>query len=121
MFDHVHPETGPGFAADHPRVADPAERQAIADYLDSGTPVLLSPTLLDDVLDPARTAVVPVNFLTDGRWVWTDTVTYYLQRHGLAPEPELLAHLRSQGPAAAPVPAETVRRAAGFVLTPRAN
>ncbi|MBB4681408.1 hypothetical protein [Crossiella cryophila] len=102
-------------------MADPVEGQAIADYLDSGTPVLVTPTLLDDVLDPGRTAVVPVNFLTDGRWVWTDTITYYLQRHGLLPEPELLAHLRTQGPAAAPVAAETVHRAVGFVLTPRAS
>jgi hypothetical protein len=118
VFDFVDPETGPGFAPGHPRIEDPEELRALVAYLDGGTPVLLTPSLLDDVVDPGRTAVVPVNFRTDGTWIWTDTVTYYLEHHGLAPEPDLLGHLRERGPSAAPVPPAVVGRAAGFVLEP---
>ena len=118
VFDVVDPETGPGFAPGRPRIEDPAELRALVAYLASGTPVLVTPSLLDDVVDPDRTAVVPSNFVTDGEWIWTDTVTYYLERHGLAPEPGLLAHIRGRGATAGPVAADVVRRAAGFVLEP---
>jgi len=33
----------------------------------------------------------------DGTWIWTDTVTYYLRAYGLAPDQELLAHIRRRG------------------------
>jgi hypothetical protein len=67
--------------------------------LRSGEPVLDTPGALDDVLDPGRLGVVPVGFRSDGRWIWPDAVTYYLERHGLAPEPELVAHvLARSGP-----------------------
>ncbi|SDP97434.1 hypothetical protein [Lentzea jiangxiensis] len=121
VFDVVDPETGPGFAPDHPVVDDLDERQALLDYLESGTPVLVTPTLMDDVVDPTRAAVVPTNFVTDGTWMWTDTVTYYLRQHGLAPEDGLLSHIREQGRAAAPVDSDTVQRAVGFVLQPPAE
>jgi hypothetical protein len=118
VFDLVDPETGPGFTPEHPRVDDPREREALLAYLDSGTPILVTPTLMNDVVDPARAAVVPTNFLTDGVWIWTDTVAYYLRQHGLAPEDGLLGHIRTQAPTAAPVDQRTVRDAVGFVLEP---
>ncbi|MFC3455542.1 hypothetical protein [Amycolatopsis speibonae] len=120
VFDVVDPETGPGFAPGHPLVEDPEELRALVAYLTGGTPILVTPSLLDDVLDPERTAVVPTNFLTDGTWIWTDTVTYYLENHGMAPEPCLLGHIRERG-TAVPVPPEVVQRAVGFVLTPPAE
>ncbi|WP_409495851.1 hypothetical protein [Amycolatopsis sp. cmx-11-12] len=118
VFDVVDPETGPAFASDHPRVEDQEELQALVAYLAGGTPILVTPSLLDDVVDPDRTAVVPTNFVTDGEWIWTDTVTYYLERHGLAPEPRLLGHIRERGQVAGPVAADVVQRAVGFVLEP---
>ncbi|WP_414945463.1 hypothetical protein [Amycolatopsis sp. cmx-11-32] len=118
VFDLIDPATGPGFAPGHPRVDDEEERRALVAYLSGGTPVLVTPTLMDDVVDPARKAVVPSNFLTDGEWIWTDTVTYYLEHHGLAPEPGLLSRIRAGGGVVDPVTPETVRRAAGFVLEP---
>ncbi|GAA4553184.1 hypothetical protein [Amycolatopsis samaneae] len=120
VFDVVDPVTGPGFAPEHPRIEDPEELRALLAYLASGTPILVTPSLLDDVLDPDRTAVVPTNFVTDGSWIWTDTVTYYLENHGLAPDPDLLGHIRAQGAVAAPVAADVVGRAVGFVLEPPA-
>ncbi|MGW2014949.1 hypothetical protein [Streptomyces sp. NPDC001927] len=119
VFDHVDPDTGPGFAVDHPAVEDPELLGLLVERLNAGTPVLVTPVLMDDVLNPERRAEVPMNFRTDGTWVWTDTVTYYLEQYALAPEPGLLAHLSSPDYAIpGPLDQEAVERAVAFVLTP---
>ncbi|MGW5848687.1 hypothetical protein ACWFQ8_12170 [Streptomyces sp. NPDC055254] len=119
VFDHVDPVAGPGFAVGHPSVDDPALRALLVERLNAGTPVLVTPMLMNDVLDPERPSEVPLNYRTDGRWVWTDTVTYYLEQYALAPEPGLLAHLSSPDYAIpAPLDRATVERAAVFALTP---
>ncbi|MDY7087612.1 MAG: hypothetical protein SYR96_21185 [Actinomycetota bacterium] len=95
VFDGVDPVTGPWFAPGHP-VLDGAERDRVGRYLEGGRPVLMTTQRMADVVEPARGAVVPMSYRTDGVWVWTDTVTYYLRTHGLAPDPELLAHVRGR-------------------------
>ncbi|MEV7187750.1 hypothetical protein [Kitasatospora sp. NPDC093102] len=118
VFDHVDPVAGPGFAPDHPRIEDLDVLGTVADYLKSGTEVLITPMLMEDVVDPGRGGVVPMNFRTDGRWIWTDTVTYYLEHHGLAPDPGLLSHVLD-GDGERPSPDEsTLERAANFILRP---
>lgn len=94
VFD-TSDETGPGFAPDHPTMADGPERERVLAYLRAGTDLLMTLGTMPDVVDPARGAVVPMSFRTDGVWIWTDTVTYYLERHGLAPDPDLLHHIQS--------------------------
>ncbi|GAA3050143.1 MULTISPECIES: hypothetical protein [unclassified Kitasatospora] len=119
VFDAVDPVTGPGFAPDRPRLAAGADREAVARYLRAGATVLLTPMLMDDVVDPGRRGVVPMGFRTDGRWIWTDTVTYYLEEYGLAPDPELLAHVREQLDEPWTQPSAAVlEQAVSFVLSP---
>lgn len=119
VFDKVDPVTGPAFEADHPRLADGDERAAVADYLRSAPHVLMTPMLMDDVLDPERRGVVPMGYRTDGEWIWTDTVTYYLDEYGLAPEAGLLAHVRSRMDEQRVAPAsEVLEQAVAFILTP---
>ncbi|WP_051969508.1 hypothetical protein [Kitasatospora azatica] len=119
VFDGVDPVTGPSFAPEHPRLAEGAERAAVLRYLRAGTAVLMTPMLADDVVDPSRRGVVPMAFRTDGEWIWTDTVGYYLEQYGLAPEARLLAHVRGKGAAQPVVPApEVLERAVAFVLAP---
>ena len=50
-----------------------------------------------DVLDPRRGDVVPMSYRTDGTWVWTETVTYYLETYGLSPDVDLLTHIQALG------------------------
>lgn len=51
----------------------------------------------EDVVDPARGAVVPMGLRTDGTWIWADAAAYYLREHHLAPDARLLAHIRRSG------------------------
>jgi hypothetical protein len=124
VYDFADPATGPGFAPDHPVIGDSAERERVLAYLRGGDPVLITTARQDDILDPAAGAVVPVSFRTDGAWIWTDAVTYYLSRHGTAPDVQLLAHIDAECARGQDVPAadyDTAVRAADYLLDPPAG
>jgi hypothetical protein len=67
----------------------------VVEYLYAGEPLLVTTAQMDDVVDPERGNSVPMNFRTDGTWIWTDTTTYYLEQHRMAPDTDLLEHIRS--------------------------
>ena len=96
VFDFAKPDTGPGFHPEHRVVTDAAERDRMLEYLTSGTPVLHTTARTRDVLNPDAGQVVPTSFRTDGEWIWTDTVAYYLEQHGMAPDEELAAHIEAR-------------------------
>jgi hypothetical protein len=95
VFDDVDPGAGGSMRPDHPRIDNP-ERDRVVRYLSAGEPLLVTPTLDVDVVAPELGQAVPVTFRTDGYWIWSDAAGYYLQRHGLAPDPGLLAHIRAR-------------------------
>lgn len=78
-----------------PRLED-AERERVAAFLAAGAPILLTTALGQDKLDPARGTVVGASFRTDGTWVWSDGVEYYVRVHSVAPEDALLLWIRGQ-------------------------
>jgi hypothetical protein len=116
-FDEVSAETGPAFRPDHPRIDDPVERNRILHYLQSAEAVLVTEGMMDDIIDPTSRGVVPLDLRTDGRWIWTDITTYYLQEHHLAPPEELLVHIRAADYGAPDIDGVAVHRAAAYVLT----
>jgi hypothetical protein len=121
VFDFAEPDTGPGFHPGHRVVTDAAESGRLLQYLASGSPVLHTTARTRDVLDPAAGQVVPSSFRTDGEWIWTDTVAYYLEQHGLAPDEELAAHIDARwqaGNTDAETDQETAIEAANFLLYP---
>jgi hypothetical protein len=119
VFDHVDPVAGPTFALDRPVVSDARERTALLRRLDAGTTVLASPVLVDDVLDPSLGAVVPMDYRTDGVWIWTDAIAYYLRSYGLAPAAELRAHLAGPSNGVPRRPSrEEAQAAFAFLLEP---
>ncbi len=90
-FDGADPNTGPYFAADHLRLAEP-DRARMLQYL-TAADVVMTGGAMPDVLAPQHGPVVPMAFRCDGRWIWTEPVIYYLDRYGLAPEPALTEHV----------------------------
>ncbi|WP_053732661.1 hypothetical protein [Nocardia sp. NRRL S-836] len=103
------------FTPDHPRVEDPVQRALIAGFLRSGKVVVRVPGLDVDRLDPARPEVVPLSTLTDGIWIWGAALRYYVEVHGIAPEPDFIAHMAACG-YQADTPAESAWREALAVL-----
>ncbi|MCK9897130.1 hypothetical protein [Frankia sp. AgB32] len=102
----------------HEHLSDDETKDRVLRYLNSGPIVLRTTGRTDDVVDPSRGKVVPVSFRTDGTWIWTDSVAYYLGSYGFGPEPELLAHIRGQGYVCHP-PTEEQLIAADDVLQER--
>ena len=95
LFD-VFGEHGADMTPDHPTV--PVDEVVLLlQYLCSGAPLLATTARMDDVLDPSRTGVVSMDLRTDGYWIWSEATVYYLRRYRLAPDPELLAHVRERG------------------------
>jgi hypothetical protein len=72
-----------------------AEKERVLAYLDSAPVVLAARSYDTDAFDPGRPAAVPLNFRTDGSWIWPGAVAYYLREHEVAPDPELLTHIRA--------------------------
>jgi hypothetical protein len=94
----------------------PDERDRVLAYL-SAAPVVLAARSYDaDLFAPDRPAAVPMNFRTDGTWVWPGAVGYYLREHGIAPDPDLLAHIRDRGFAVPDVDDETRDLAASQIM-----
>ncbi|WP_194893000.1 hypothetical protein [Catenulispora pinisilvae] len=96
VFDTIDEATGIGaFDQAHPVLEDD-ERAVVLEYLDAGIALAVTDGRIDDVLDPGRRGSVPLSLRTDGEWIWTDTVRYYLEEHWLAPDPDLLTHIKEQ-------------------------
>ncbi|MCR3736736.1 Protein of unknown function (DUF4237) [Prauserella salsuginis] len=94
---------------------DPDERDRVLAYLD-GAPTVGPARGYDvDRLDPDQSAEVPIAFHSDGSWIWPAAVPYYLRTHGVAPEADLLQHIRAAGFTVPEVPDETRQAAAAHV------
>lgn len=118
VFDRADPLTGPAFDQDHPIIGDPEERRRILDHLEAGLVLMATESRMDDVVSPDRIEAVPLNFRTDGRWIWTDAVAYYLAEHHLAPDAELLDHITSSGTSPVELDSVGVHRALAYLQAP---
>jgi len=110
LFDPVDEVGGPGFSAHRPTLDD-QEREDVLAYLEASSVVMATTVRMDDVVDERRRGVVPMSVRTDGAWIWTDAVSYYLRYYGLAPDPELLRHIRARRYDAPAVDTVAVHRA----------
>lgn len=99
VFDGRDVEGRPVVAAERVPLADDERAQVVA-FLDGGAVLVAGGPPSPDRLDPAGSPAVPAGYATDGTWIWGAALRYYADRHGLAPEPELLAHIRACGYAA---------------------
>lgn len=116
VYDGFDASRGPYFSGSHPSVADIAQRQRIAGYLRAGAIVLRTTGLDRDVVDPSRGSVVPASFRTDGRWVWSEAIEYYLTEYGLAPDEAICEHIVACDYRCPATDAESLRQAASLLL-----
>ncbi|KQZ86145.1 hypothetical protein ASD56_07765 [Microbacterium sp. Root166] len=72
------------------------EQSLVGAYLDAGAVVMHTTARGIDILRNDE-PVVPMTIKTDGEYVWTGPVTYYVQTHGVAPDPGFLEYVRARG------------------------
>jgi nicrotizing toxin Mtb-like protein len=70
------------------------EREQLLAYLEKAPIALAEGGFEEDLLDPEGSGKVPTTFHTDGTWIWSAAVAYYLRKHDVAPEPDLVDHAR---------------------------
>ncbi|PXY32282.1 glycohydrolase toxin TNT-related protein [Prauserella muralis] len=113
IFDGAGPNGRP--VINRPEL-DVEEQDRLLDYLD-GAPVVVPGRGYDvDRLATTPESTVPIAFHSDGTWIWPAAVNYYLREYGVAPEPDLVQHIRANGFAIPDVP-EPVRQAASAHIT----
>jgi hypothetical protein len=72
------------------------DRDKALAYLEGGAVVMPSRGFDMDAFDPDGAPRVPLDYRTDGEWVWPGAVAYYLRTHSTTPDPDLVAHMRAR-------------------------
>jgi hypothetical protein len=114
LFDGIDPDSGRP-VVNRSKIT-PEEAERVLAYLQAGAMVLFARTTTRDLFFPDEPARVPVSYETDGVWIWGGGARYYLERYGLPPEPEFLAHIRANGYVAPEVSPEVKTAARNTVL-----
>ena len=83
--------TGRPVVGDRPPL-DPELRESLLTYLESAPVILAARSLDPDEFSPGEIDV-PLNYRTDGTWIWAGSVPHYLRKHGLCPDPALVWHI----------------------------
>lgn len=86
-------EDGPSLVEARRTVPAPHQDE-VAQYLDAGCTVATTGVLLDDVLDPGRTAVAALELVTDGAWVWPRDLAYYVRRYNISLPEDFVGDVR---------------------------
>ncbi|MFD5411175.1 serine/threonine-protein kinase [Streptomyces nojiriensis] len=115
VFDFRRPDGAPAIAPDREHVTSAEECAALLRLLKEAPVALHSLVPEPDRLDPARSRVVPAGFRTDGLWVWSDQIAYYLERYRCAPDPALRHHLAQRARQRPDVPARLLSAAGKLV------
>ncbi|ANZ38702.1 hypothetical protein BBK82_24180 [Lentzea guizhouensis] len=76
---------------------DPQLVDNLLTYLETAPVVLAARSFDVDEFSANGEQDVPLNFRTDGTWIWAGAVPHYLRKYGLPPEPELVAHAVARG------------------------
>lgn len=97
LFDGESPNGTPWFTPTRLRLVDRERRERLAAYLTSGRLVVRVAGRMTDPLAPERGPIVPLNYRTDGSWVWPDALGYYVRTRGVAPELAFLCHVEERG------------------------
>ncbi|WP_426565466.1 hypothetical protein ACPPVT_03385 [Angustibacter sp. McL0619] len=92
--------------AEHRPAAASSSTPALLTALRSAPLVVAATERVDDRVDHRRGAVVPTSLRSDGRWVWPESLAYYLEQHGVPLDPELGDHLLEQVAQGDPATAE---------------
>jgi len=96
---------------------DPQLREPLLAYLESAPVILAARSLDPDEFAPVDTDV-PLNYRTDGTWIWAGSVPHYLRKHGLAPELGLVEHIQAREFRVAPVDEDTKNLAVSVITGP---
>lgn len=71
---------GPSLA-DCVRSVPTSDEDKIVSYLRLSPTFAASGPMVDDVLDPSKKSIAPLETATDGEWMWPRDLAYYVERY----------------------------------------
>jgi hypothetical protein len=101
---HGFPD-GPSIVENRGKLSGDAVSRVVS-YLRGGSTLATTGSMADDWFDPSRTDVAPLEVRTDGIWVWSGDLAYYVERYGVQVPHEMLTHMASRGWRASELPPE---------------
>ncbi|MGE5831272.1 MAG: hypothetical protein ACM30G_23345, partial [Micromonosporaceae bacterium] len=111
----------PFFSPSRLRIVHLGRRARLEAYLSTAPLVLRAHELGADPFAPAAGPVVPLSYRSDGTWIWSEALAYFLHTRGVAPPLPLLVHIEASGyRVPATVASDELARAARLVCTPPA-
>ncbi len=117
VYDGESPDGRPWFSPSRLRVVEPARRERLFRYLMAGRTVLRATGRMPDPLAAGCEPVVPLSFRTDGEWVWSEALAYYVSARGIAPELDLLRHIEERAYLHGQRPSDDLARRAAHLAT----
>ena len=69
----------------------------ICEYLNNGIPLVVSPGVSLDVIDETKGIAGAPSLLTDGKWVWSGVLSYYVKNYNLLLDSEFIDTMISNG------------------------
>jgi hypothetical protein len=88
--------TGPSLR-EHLQESGHPDEAAIVHYLNAGTTLAATGSMVDDYLDDTKKGVAHLEIATDGSWVWPRDLAYYVGAYHVRLPPEFVEHMRSNG------------------------
>ncbi|QCW49532.1 hypothetical protein FE634_02280 [Nocardioides dongxiaopingii] len=76
---------------------DSATCTRLSAYLRAGVRLMGTTQKVPDVLTESSTPIVPISIHTDGEYVWSMAVAYYVETHRISTGEEFLVHCASNG------------------------
>lgn len=85
------------------------QRHRAAQYLSGGSVLATTGMMVDDWFDKQANAIAPRETRTDGVWLWSGDLAYYVRKYGVALPPEFLSHMAARGWKAPPLDDQALR------------
>jgi hypothetical protein len=74
-----------------------SDEGAVVRYLKAGSPLVVTGSWDDDLLDPDSKRISQYMIHTDGVWIWPSTLVYYFVRYRTELPDEFLRHMAASG------------------------
>lgn len=72
-------------------------RRSLVQILETAPVVRGTTATIIDLIEPDRGEVVGLSIRTDGKWLWNDSVLYYLREHNITPPDDFVQYYTSRG------------------------
>ena len=87
--------SGPSLVRDKDALPE-SRRSRIARYLRGGAVLATTGRYVDDYLAPEQTRVAPLEVRTDGEWVWSGDLAYYVSQYGVSIPEDFLRRMEDR-------------------------